>query len=99
MSAVPVSLDARKNALLWKLLEEESDVKRVLALEPLAEDEDDYDKQRWLYLIETPFMTFPKFAWGTTNALNNDVRQLGACGAEWNAIEQFTALLAQGGGL
>lgn len=88
-----------REQLEW-LLNEESDVKRVLALEllpatvPLGNDE-----RRWAYLIETPFMTFPKFAWGTTNALNNDVRILGTCGAEWSAIEQFTALLAQGGEL
>jgi len=83
---------------LRERIENQADVQRVLGLEllPAAEDE---KGERWAYLIETPFMTFPKFAWGTTNALNNDVRILGTCGAEWSAIEQFTALLAQGGEL
>ena len=72
----------------------EADVQRVLALEPLPYAA---DEQRWVYLIETPFMTFPKFAVGTTNAANNDVRILVTGGAEWSAIERFNTALEQGG--
>ncbi len=86
-------LAAQTEDLRQRLLQE-ADVQRVVALEPLEAGGDD---QRWVYLIETPFMSFPKFAVGTTNAANNDVRILVTGGAEWAAIERFNTALAQGG--
>lgn len=84
---------AQTEALRLHLMQE-ADVQRVVALEPLEPFSDD---QRWVYLVETPFMTFPNFAVGTTNAANNDVRILVTGGAEWAAIERFNTALAQGG--
>lgn len=91
-TAPAVSLLELVTTQLRERIENQADVLQVLGLEllPAAEDE---RGERWAYLIETPFMTFPKFAWGTTNALNNDVRIVGTCGAEWNAVEQFTEML------
>lgn len=102
-SAALVAFDAERLADLAAQTEDlrqhllqEADVQRVVALEPLEAGGAD---QRWVYLIETPFMTFPKFAVGTTNASNNDVRILVTGGAEWSAIEHFNTALAQGGAL
>lgn len=68
----------------------EEDVRKVLALQPL-------DDGRALYLIETPFLTFPKFVVGSTNAANDDVRTLLACGAKWSAEEAFEEIIAKRG--
>jgi|688.fasta_scaffold2742307_1 hypothetical protein len=88
---------AVKTARLCEHIESETDVKRVMALEALPCAADGGDIQRWLYLIETPFMTFPKYALGTTNAGNNDVRILMTCSAEWRVIEAFDEALKHGG--
>lgn len=77
---------------LEALLLDEQDVKAVRALQPLPDG-------RALYLIETPFMTFPKFAVGSTNAANDDVRILATCGALWSAEEQYEEFLKRGGDL
>lgn len=70
----------------------ETDVEAIHALQPLPNG-------RALYVIETPFMTFPKFAVGSTNAANDDVRILATCGALWCAEEQFDEFLKRGGDL
>jgi len=93
-----VSMMSLVTQQLKSRIEAQADVERVLGLELLPAAEDARG-ERWAYLIETPFMTFPKFAWGTTNGLNNDVRILGSCGAEWNALEQFNELLTREGAL
>lgn len=80
-------------ALLRGVLESEADVKKVWALEALPEP------GRWLYLIETPFMTFPKFAVGTTNQANSAVQILMTCGSVWAATDAFNLALASGGHL
>lgn len=60
----------------------EDDVKRVVKLVPDTPG-------RFLYLIETPFATFPKFVIGTTDATFDDVRLEVRCGAEWNALKHW----------
>ena len=46
--------------VLRKLLHAADDVLRVVHLAPF-----DTDATRWIYLIETPFATFPRFVVGT----------------------------------
>lgn len=75
---------------LRDLLLREQDVKAVRALQPLADG-------RALYLIETPFMTFPKFAIGSTNEAIDDVRLISTCSAIWAAEERFAEILKAGG--
>ena len=75
---------------LRDLLLREQDVRAVHALQPLPDG-------RALYLIETPFMTFPKFAVGSTNEANDDVRVLSTCSARWAADERFADILNAGG--
>lgn len=95
MSAIPSMVTQR---LSW-LISSETDVKRVVALEPLAFEPipGAEAEPRWVFLIETPFMTFPKFAVGTTNATNTDVVTLMTCGSEWAATDAFNAALEHGG--
>jgi len=52
---------------------------------------------RCVYLIETPYMTFPRFAVGTTNDANDDVRLISTHGALWSAEESFEAVCQPGG--
>lgn len=92
MSAIPSMVTQR---LSW-LISSETDVKRVVALEPL-EPLVEQAEPRWVFLIETPFMTFPKFAVGTTNATNTEVVTLMTCGSEWAATDAFNAALEHGG--
>ncbi len=75
---------------LAELIRREQDVRQVIALQPLGDG-------RALYLIETPFMTFPKFVVGSTNEHNDDVRILMACGARWSAEAEFDQILNPGG--
>lgn len=70
---------------LRKLIEQEEDVKRVIRLEPHGD--------RFRYLIETPFETFPKFVIGTTDATNEDVRIEHKCGLEATAQEAWDGQL------
>ncbi len=58
---------------LREKMEREDDIKRVVRLIPHTEG-------RYLYLIETPFATFPKFVIGSTDATFDDVRLLSRCG-------------------
>jgi hypothetical protein len=61
----------------------EPDVYDVMALSWVA------CKQRWLYLIKTPFATWPKFVVGYTDDGNTDPEILFRCGREANAWEEF----------
>jgi len=58
------------NALKVRM-EGEVDIKRVVRLVPCGD--------RFRYLIETPFQTFPKFVIGTTDAAFDDVRREFRC--------------------
>jgi hypothetical protein len=84
---------ARATVLVRGLIEDQDDVRRVVALEPV----EGASGRRWLYLIETPYMTFPKFAVGTTDARNEDVQILVACGSIWAAQDSFNTALECGG--
>lgn len=75
---------------LRDLLLREQDVRAVHALQPLP-------CGRFLYLIETPFLTFPKFAVGSTNAHNDHVEVHLKCGAMWAAHDRFFEILKAGG--
>lgn len=75
---------------LRDLIAREQDVRRVIALQPLCDG-------RALFLIETPFLTFPKFVVGTTNEHNDDVRLLVQSGARWSAESSFDETLNPGG--
>lgn len=75
---------------LAALLRREQDVRGVIALQPLGDG-------RALFLIETPFVTFPKFVVGSTNEHNDDVRILMSCGARWSAEDAFDEILNPGG--
>lgn len=64
---------------LRALIQKEEDVYEVLALSWVPQE------QRWLYLIKTPFATWPKFVVGYTDADNADPEILFRCGHEDNA--------------
>lgn len=57
---------------LREIMAREEDVKRIVRLEPTGD--------RFRYLIETPFATFPKFVVGTTDEEFADVRIESRCG-------------------
>lgn len=94
--AVAETGHARETAMLRGFLEDQEDVRRVMALEVLPSSG---PLLRWLYLIETPYMTFPKYVVGTTNANNTEVEILLACGSEWAATDAFNVALEHGGQL
>ena len=62
----------------------EPDVHRLLDLQP--------DDGRWRYLIQTPFITWPKFVIGTTDDANEEVKILFRCGSEWSARGEWDRL-------
>jgi hypothetical protein len=66
-SATPAPID-----LLRQKMESEEDVLRVVHLVPCGD--------RFRYLIETPFKTFPRFVIGNTDAAFDDVRLECRCG-------------------
>ena len=74
------------NTSLLALIAAEPDVRAVLELEPVAGTGD------WLYLIETPFDSFPRYVIGRTDAAMKDVRIQHRCGhidtarAAWSAV-------------
>jgi hypothetical protein len=76
---------------LRRLIEQEPDVFRVLALESFDATDPD---SRWLYLIETPFASFPRYVIGTTDAGNEDPEILFQSGSEWAAREQWNPFLS-----
>lgn len=61
-------------------MEIEDDIKRVIRLEPVGD--------RFRYMIETPFKTFPKFVVGNTDDAFDEVRIEMKCGMETTA-ERF----------
>ena len=63
----------------------EPDVHRLIALEQNADGE-------WVYFIETPFATFPRFVVGITDAANNSPKILAKSSAEWGCRETFDML-------
>ena len=73
--------DAEQIVWVSRLIEGQPDVKRVVKLEPAGE--------RYRYLIETPFATFPRFVIGTTDADLADVRIEGKCGTDWGAEQMW----------
>jgi len=73
----------------WKvrvLIQQEADVLEVLALSWLSQE------SRWLYLIKTPFATWPKYVVGTTDATNENPEICFRCGHEEFARKEFDAL-------
>lgn len=69
-------------AALRAKMEREEDIKRVVRL--IANG-----GGRYMYLIETPFATFPKFVIGTTDAAFEDVRLKLRCGLIESAEEAW----------
>lgn len=68
---------------LRALIEREEDVHELLALSWLPQE------NRWLYLIQTPFATWPKYVVGTTDSGNESPEILLRCGHEGNARAAF----------
>lgn len=60
----------------------ESDVRALHRLQAI-------EGGRWAYLIETPFMAFPRWVVGTTDARNDDVRIVLTCGLQVTAEAEF----------
>jgi hypothetical protein len=74
---------------LREIMAREEDVKRIVRLERAGD--------RFRYLIETPFATFPKFVIGTTDAKYDDVRLELRCGLLESAEERWPELMANAG--
>lgn len=72
----------RQYVALRNALQKEPDVHAVLELARQTDG-------RWLYLIETPFVSFPKFVIGRTDVENESVDLLFRCGAEWSARAEW----------
>lgn len=68
------------------LIRLEDDVHDVLALSWVPQE------QRWLYLIKTPFATWPKYVVGWTTPDNSETEILFRCGMESNAIAFYNDL-------
>ena len=64
-----------------KLIEAEPDVKRLVELAVIGTG--------WLYLIETPFETWPRFVIGTLSPDGSGPRILLNCGQEWSARAEW----------
>lgn len=79
-------ITAKCNAIA-KLIEKETDVLRVIGISFRKQD------GKFLYFIETPFETFPKFVIGITDAANESPRILAKCGMEWHAMEEWRRTL------
>lgn len=74
---------------LKNLIEGNEDVHRVLALLP---DPKVAGARRWVYLIQTPYATFPKFVVGYTNDTNTAIERLTYHSSQWGAEASFEAL-------
>lgn len=75
----------RQYVELRNRIQKESDVLQVLELACQCDG-------RWLYLIQTPFVTFPKFVIGRTDLSNEWTEILFRCGAEWSARTEWDRL-------
>ena len=65
----------------------QDDVHEVVALVKLK------DEDRWLYLIKTPFASFPKFVIGSTDSENTSPELLFRCGSRWAAEDEWTRIV------
>lgn len=74
---------------LRALIQAEEDVHAVHGLAKIAGED------RWLFFIQTPFATFPRFVIGSTDPANDRPELLLRCGAEWSAREAWTDLEEQ----
>jgi hypothetical protein len=72
----------RQYVALRNLVQKEPDVVQVLELSRLPDGQ-------WMYLIQTPFVTFPKFVIGRTNVENQHVVVVFRCGSEWAARAEW----------
>jgi hypothetical protein len=77
--------ERRQYVELRDRIQKEPDVLLVHALARQADG-------RWLYLVETPYITFPKFVIGRTDLSNESVELLFRCGAEWSARAEWDRL-------
>lgn len=78
--------DAEEYRRIRALIAKEPDVFEVLALSWIPTE------QRWLYMIKTPFATWPKFVVGYTDSDNETPEIVLQCGAEWTALKEFDEL-------
>jgi len=75
--------DAEEYCRMRALIGSEPDVYDVLGLSWV------HHEQRWLYVIRTPFRTWPKFAVGYTDRENAGPEVIFACGSEVSARQCF----------
>ena len=75
----------RQYVALRNLIQREADVHAVLELASQADG-------RWIYLIQTPFVTFPKFVIGLTDVENEEVEIFMRFGSEWSARAEWDRL-------
>jgi hypothetical protein len=76
---------------LAKLITAEPDVHRLVALMPLH---DSLPGEQWIYLIETPFPSYPRFVIGETDGANTAPSLLFQSGTEWSAQDHWDNLVA-----
>lgn len=79
---------------LSRLIRVEPDVHLLIALDRL-QDDDDLDDRPWIYLIETPFATFPRFVIGRTDDDNENPDILFQSSTEWSAMEEWQNLIGR----
>ncbi|WP_395734984.1 hypothetical protein [Prosthecobacter sp.] len=75
-------------AELADLIRREQDVKTLLRLEPYP-----VQPGRFVYLIETPFESFPRFVCGTTDPTNSTVFIKAKSFRRESCEEEFTKLM------
>ena len=75
----------RQYVALRNLIQREADVHAVLELARMADG-------KWMYLIQTPFVTWPKFVIGLTDVENESVEFWLRCGSEWSARVEWDRL-------
>lgn len=73
---------------LSELIAAEEDVYILHAIEA-----DALQPGRYLYMIETPFETWPKYVVGRTNADLSEVQHLYKCGAHWSVEAAWNDIL------
>ncbi len=79
---------------LSRLIRVEPDVHLLIALDRLPDDDDLADRP-WIYLIETPFATFPRFVIGRTDDDNENPDILFQSSTEWSAMEEWQNLIGR----
>lgn len=73
---------------LAEIIRREPDVARLVRLEPHPTQ-----PGRFVYLIETAYESFPRFATGTTDAQNETVHIAATTGQEWSAAQMFDEMM------